>query len=256
MVQKSNKIDKLVNNLNPRQKQAVLHNHSKSGPLLILAGAGSGKTAVATRRITYLLITGAEPEAILALTFTKKAAEEMKERAVSLYEEFMGEPTEAVHNMHICTFHSLCLALLKESLNGKSNFSRLGFKRAPDLLHEKDCLKILGALYSGKFKNRSLPNIDEALYAIDKFVSFHGSPQVLKDSLPAEEQTLNIIELWECYIKEKLKCTGIDFSDMISLCIKLLEEHVEVLEFYRERFKYILIDEYQDTNIPQYKLSR
>ncbi|MEW6042160.1 MAG: UvrD-helicase domain-containing protein, partial [Elusimicrobiota bacterium] len=101
-----------------------------------------------------------------------------------------------------------------------------------------------------------LPNIDEALFAIEKFESFYGSPEALRQSLPPEERDMNIIELWECYRDEKLKSTAIDFSDMISLCIRLLSESQDILEAYRQRYKHILIDEYQDTNIPQYKLSR
>jgi superfamily I DNA/RNA helicase len=199
---------------------------------------------------------GMAPESILALTFTKKAADEMKERAVGLYGEHVGEPPRAVKNMQISTFHSLCLSILRESINGKRNYSYLGFAREPELIHEMGSLKILGRLYNGPFKNRTLPNIDEALFSIEKFVSFHGTPQKLKESFAEEKRELNIIELWEMYIKEKQNQTVMDFSDMISLCIRLFQENQEVLAYYRKRYKVILIDEYQDTNIPQYQLSR
>jgi len=215
--------------LNKEQNEAVTH---PDGPLLILAGAGSGKTRTITHRIAYLLDEKKEsPYSILAVTFTNKAANEMKTRINKLVKSgFKG--------LWMGTFHSVCLRILKrdiEHLEGfKSNFTIFDDQDQVRLI--KDCLKLL--------------DLNERVYEPDGFKN-RGSQ--LKD-INIETHDEKIRDIYELYEEELRRHNGLDFSDLLSLTVKLFKEHPKVLGFYQDKFKHILVDEYQDTNNLQYQI--
>ena len=222
--------------LNKEQSEAV--SHSK-GPLLILAGAGSGKTRTITHRVAYLLdIKKASPYSILAVTFTNKAANEMKARVGKLVKS-------ATKGLWMGTFHSICLRILKrdiEHMEGfKSNFTIFDDQDQIKLI--RDCLKLLD--YNERiYEPRAIRG------KIDGFKTRGIQIQDLK--LEAIDEKLK--EIFDLYEIELRRHNALDFSDLLSLTVKLFSEHPEVLEFYQNRFKHILVDEYQDTNNLQYQI--
>jgi DNA helicase-2/ATP-dependent DNA helicase PcrA len=226
---------KILQNLNPRQREAVLHGE---GPLLILAGAGSGKTRVIVHRIAYLIRElGVPPWKILAVTFTNKAAAEMKERVEKL---LAGGDSPL-----ISTFHSACVRILRREID------RLGYTSHFAIYDDKDAERVLKDII------REL-DLDEKKYpprmfasAIDDCKNSGREPQ----DLPTDDCAGNMIARVYAAYQERLKrCNALDFGDLIMLTVRLFEEFPEVLERYRERFQWILVDEYQDTNPIQYRL--
>lgn len=227
----------LINKLNEKQIEAVTNIEN---PLLILAGAGSGKTRVITYKIAYLIEKGFRPYNILALTFTNKAANEMKERAIELCSD--------AQSVWISTFHSLCVRILRveiENLGYSNNFTILDSKDS--LAMVKTCLKEL--------------NMDDKIFIPKNILSqisfnknkFIEPAELLKQS-ENDFRMQKIANVYRLY-QEKLKYGNlVDFDDIISLTVKILEMYPEILDKYREKFKYILIDEYQDTNAAQYLL--
>ena len=229
-----------LENLNKEQKKAVLYNE---GPLLILAGAGSGKTKVLTTKIAYLIKEkNISPYEILAITFTNKAAKEMKERV----ENLIGEEARFIQ---ISTFHSFGLKLLRE------NCKALGYDSNFVIMDSDDSLVIV-------------KKIMKALnYDIKQF-----SPKAVKNKISSCKNELMTPNDYEKYVagdfdqiisdvyrkyEEKLKSSNaVDFDDLLLLPIKLFRKHKDILEMYQNRYKYILIDEYQDTNEAQYILSK
>ena len=222
--------------LNKEQNEAVTH---PDGPLLILAGAGSGKTRTITHRIAYLLDEKKEsPYSILAVTFTNKAANEMKDRINKLVKSgFKG--------LWMGTFHSVCLRILKrdiEHLEGfKSNFTIFDDQDQVRLI--KDCLKLLD-LNERVYEPRAMRA---------KIDGFKNRGSQLKD-INIETHDEKIRDIYELYEEELRRHNGLDFSDLLSLTVKLFKEHPKVLGFYQDRFKHILVDEYQDTNNLQYQI--
>lgn len=248
--------------LNPEQIEACVHNHQKLGPLLILAGAGSGKTAVLTRRIIYLLMAGVCPENILSVTFTNKAAGEMKERIINItkeifeqaegeFKEKLKEIMDKIPDMWVSTFHSSCLRLLYDDCLGKKNFKRIGFETRPDIIPTLAQKSIFEKLYEkANIKDAELEDviskIDEAkneLYTVDYFKS-NAKGKLGK----------KIAFIYENYQVELKKREQVDFNDIIMGVAEIFENYPDVLEFYRNKFQYILVDEYQDTNFAQYFL--
>lgn len=230
----------ILDGLNPQQREAVL---TTEGPLLVLAGAGSGKTTVLTRRIAYILQQGlAKPWQILAITFTNKAAAEMLSRISSLV------PGNA-SDMWIKTFHSACLRILRfdiDKLNSKytSTFNIYDTTDQKKLI--KDCIKDL--------------NLSEDLYPHKKVLS-RISDCKNKGITPAEFEkeaydikTKNIARIYEHYMIRLEENNALDFDDLLLKTTELFEKCPDVLEYYRNKFKYILVDEYQDTNNVQYRL--
>lgn len=207
--------------LNPEQRRAVLH---KDGPMLVLAGAGSGKTRVATLRIAQLLCSGVRPSEILGLTFTNKAAHEMKER-VQKY---------ASHNVLVTTFHSLGARLLRESIH------HLGYSADFVIYDESDSEKLL------KEAVRELQaGIDLDLKAARAYISR------VKNGLVVEPEQ-EFETLYHRYNEKLKKCNALDFDDLLRLPGELFRDFPDVLSYYQERWKYMLVDEYQDTNGAQY----
>lgn len=230
----------ILDTLNDRQKEAVLHTE---GPLLVTAGAGSGKTKVLTCRIAHLLELGVSPYKILAITFTNKAAKEMKERVQKL----VGAQAES---MWLSTFHAFCAKLLRFELKGFHGYNHnfTIYDSSDQLTLMKDCLKQVN-LDDKQFPPRSvLGTISGAKNALLDAADFAGDA---KDFY--EQKVAEVYKLYEQKLKEN---NALDFDDLLFLAVKLLQENQEVREKYQSRFQYILIDEYQDTNHAQYTLTK
>jgi DNA helicase-2/ATP-dependent DNA helicase PcrA len=233
----------LLKDLNEAQKKAVLH---KDGPLLVLAGAGAGKTRAIAHRVAYLVNQGVEPERILAITFTNKAAEEMKKRINKLLTTDYSRLTTPF----ISTFHSLCAYILRKS--GRS----LGLKKNFTILDKEDSLALIKEairdinLDSRQFQPGKIQAIISRykgdLVINKEFADFCGS-----DFFPA---TLN--KIWDGYEEKLQKQNALDFDDLIFKSVLLLKKDEETRNYYQNYWQYILIDEYQDTNKAQYELSR
>ena len=226
----------LLNNLNKQQIEAVKH---IDGPCLVMAGAGSGKTKVLTTRIAYLIENGVRDYNILAITFTNKAAKEMRERVNNIVGEI---------NSFIGTFHSFGLRIIRE------NYMYLGLDKNFTIIDSDDVLSIIKKI----LKDKNLDPKHYSPYYIRNKISFIKS-QMLSD-LEIEkcfntEIDLVVKDVYYLYQDKMVKNNSIDFDDLISKPVELFRNHREILEHYQEKYKYILIDEYQDTNPVQYKLS-
>ncbi|MDI2028923.1 UvrD-helicase domain-containing protein [Saccharopolyspora sp. TS4A08] len=231
--------DALLAGLNPQQREAVTHTGS---PLLVVAGAGSGKTRVLTNRIAHLLASGAHPGQIMAITFTNKAAAEMKERVADL----VGRRANV---MWVSTFHSMCVRVLRreaKTLGMSSNFS----------IYDSDDSKRLITLIARE------QDLDSKRYPA-KTLSIHISN--LKNELltpeDAAQQAGNDVErkvaqVYAAYQRRLAESNAMDFDDLIMRTVELLQQHPAVAEYYRRRFRHVLVDEYQDTNHAQYVLVR
>lgn len=224
----------MLENLNEMQIKAIKH---KDGPLLILAGAGSGKTKVLTTRIAYLIKEeGISPENILAITFTNKAAGEMKERI----ERLVGKT-----NLLALTFHSFGVRILRE------NYEKLGYKNNFVIMDSDDSLTLVKKIIKdlGYDPKRFNP------YMIRNKISSNKSEFILQDEykkfVHCEEDDV-IYKVYKKYQEILFKNNSVDFDDLLILPIKLFKENPDVLDYYREKYRYILVDEYQDTNEAQY----
>jgi DNA helicase-2/ATP-dependent DNA helicase PcrA len=230
--------ERLLAELNPPQREAVVHGE---GPLLVLAGAGSGKTRVLTYRIAYLLATGqAHPSEILAITFTNKAAGEMRERV----EQLVGRVSRL---MWVMTFHSACARILR------AEAQRLGYKRAFTIYDEADSLRMVkrcleeAGLDPKRFSPRAIrariSGAKSQLIDADGYASAPGSP--------FEEAVGDVYRLYERRMRE---ANAMDFDDLLVRTVNLLELFEDVRDRYRKAFRWVLVDEYQDTNRAQYRL--
>ena len=230
----------ILDGLNPQQKEAVL---TTDGPLLVLAGAGSGKTTVLTRRIAYILEQHkAMPWQILAITFTNKAASEMQTRIAKLVPDDSSD-------MWIKTFHSACLRILRydiEKLGGLYTSSFNIYDTSDQKKVIKESIKAL--------------NLSEDMYQI-KMVLSRISDCKNKGMSPKERENesydiknQNIARIYECYNKQLAENNSLDFDDLLLKTVELFEKCPDVLAYYQNKFKYILVDEYQDTNNIQYRL--
>ena len=227
-----------LDSLNKQQLEAVLYNE---GPLLVLAGAGSGKTRVLTTKIAYLINElNVDPYNILAITFTNKAANEMKERVKKL----LGIDT---YNMQISTFHSFGVSILRK------HYDKIGFERNFTILDSDDSLTVIKKILKEQ-------NLDPKVYnpkAIRNKISSAKNELIDPDSYSKyvnNEYDEIVLNVYRSYQNKLLKNNSMDFDDLLILPIKLLKDNPSVLESYQERFKYILVDEYQDTNQAQYIL--
>ncbi len=222
--------------LNQNQQQAVVH---EKGPMLVLAGAGSGKTSVLTNRIAYLIEQGISPANILAITFTNKAAREMKERVTKL----IGPDARYIQ---ISTFHSFGLKILKE------NYEFLGYEKNFIILDSDDTLTVVKKLMKDLNMNPKYYNARELRSKISSAKNELINPEKFKK----QEFDEKVVTLYKKYC-EKLKAgNSVDFDDLLILPIKLFEISPSILNSYQERYQYILIDEYQDTNEAQYVFSK
>lgn len=228
----------LMKDLNEQQMQAVLQ---KEGPCMVLAGAGSGKTRVLTRRIAYLISQGVPANSILAITFTNKAAQEMRSRVANIIPDYAGR--------WIQTFHAACYRILRMDIE------RLGYQPNFTIVDETECKSLIKNLL--KEENDLETSPDELLYGFKQVKNSLLDPEKHFDSLKVpyyvKEKNLRIFKLYNARLKE---LNALDFDDLIVLCIKLFREYPDVLEKYQQWFKYIMIDEYQDTNYAQYYWAR
>ena len=229
----------LLESLNDKQKEAVL---ATDGPCLVIAGAGSGKTKVLTHKIAYLMAEKyVKPWNILAITFTNKAANEMKERVKNL----VGD---AANDMWIGTFHSICVRILRKFID------RIGFESSFIIFDTsdqktvvKECLKEL-KIDDKLFTDKSV------LYEISNAKNEMLEPMQYKVKYIGDFRKETIARIYELYQKKLKENNAIDFDDIINFTIKILTENQDILEMYTEKFKYVLVDEYQDTNKAQFTL--
>lgn len=223
--------------LNEEQKRAIEH---KEGPCLVLAGAGSGKTKVLTTRIAYLIQEGIPSYKILAITFTNKAAKEMKERLFSLSPD---------NQCFVGTFHSLGLRILRE------NYQYLGLEANFSILDSDDVISVIKKI----MKDLNISKEECAPSYIRNRISFIKNEMMSTVEIEAyfnSEPEKIAYEVYKEYIKVLKKNNSVDFDDLLSLPVELFLKNPEVLNHYQEKYPYILIDEYQDTNEVQYKLSK
>ena len=230
--------EELINGLNDRQKEAVL---ATDGPCLVIAGAGSGKTKVLTHKIAYDIESGIKTWNILAITFTNKAANEMKERI----EKLIGD---AAKDLWMGTFHSICVRILRryiDRIGYKTDFVIFDTSDQKTLI--KECLKAL--------------KVDDKIFTDRGVLSeiSNGKNEMLEPKAYGVKYAGNfrkekIAEIYELYQRRLRENNAIDFDDIINFTIKILSENPDVLDYYTEKFKYILVDEYQDTNKAQFTL--
>lgn len=232
--------DGIFENLNPEQANAV---SCLEGPLLIMAGAGSGKTRVLTCRIANLIAQGIPPWNILAITFTNKAANEMKSRA----EKLIGS---SARDIVMRTFHSFCARLLRREIEITGEFTGnfAIFDAADSKSLAKKCVAELN-LGESIFDNVHNKISDLKNNLID-------TKTFSEQSLTANVYTRNVAAIYELYQKKLRENNALDFDDLIFTTVKIFQKFPEVLEHYQNRFKYISIDEYQDTNVAQYVLTK
>ena len=229
----------LIEGLNDKQKEAVL---ATEGPYLVIAGAGSGKTKVLTHKIAYLLSEkNVKPWNILSITFTNKAANEMKQRV----EKLVGEASQ---EMWLGTFHSICVRILRRFID------RIGFDTTFLIFDStdqrtlvKECIKSIG-LDDKLFTDRSV------LSEISNGKNDMLEPKAYQVKYNGDFRKEKIGEVYELYQKKLKENNALDFDDIINYTIKILTENPDVLEYYTEKFKYVLVDEYQDTNKAQFML--
>ena len=233
-------VDTLLKGLNPQQRKAVVHQGS---PLLIVAGAGSGKTRVLTHRVAYLLAErNVRPGQVLAITFTNKAAGEMKERVAAL----VGA---RARSMWVSTFHSMCVRILRA--DGKP----LGLRSSFSIYDADDSTRLMALIareldldikrYPPKSLTAQVSNLKNELV----------TPSAWADKASSAHEKV-LAEAYTRYQARLQEAHALDFDDLIMRTVELLQEHRDVAERYRERFKHVLVDEYQDTNHAQYVLVR
>ncbi len=225
--------------LNREQKEAVLHTE---GPLLILAGAGSGKTRVLTYRMAHLIDEcGVNPWNILAITFTNKAAGEMRERV----DRIVGYGSESIW---VSTFHSMCVRILRRYID------RLGFDQKFTIYDTEDQKTVMKDVCrrlqvdTKMYKERML--LSAVSHAKDEYIS----PEEFRLNAQGEFRQEKIAQVYLEYQKELKKNNALDFDDLIVKTVELFQSCPDVLEYYQDRFRYIMVDEYQDTNTVQFKL--
>lgn len=226
--------------LNDRQKEAVLWG---DGPLLLLAGAGSGKTSVLTTRVAYLIKErGIDPRNIVAITFTNKAAKEMKERIIK-------QVGSIGYNIQISTFHSFGLRIIKE------NYERLGYDKNFTIIDSDDSLTVIKRILKDmnidpkrcnpKFIKNQISSCKNEMVTVEKYYN-----------LVNDEVSDITYKVYKKYQETLLRNNSLDFDDLLIKPIELFNKYPEVLKQYQELFKYVFIDEYQDTNEAQYLLSK
>ena len=230
--------EEIIQGLNNKQKEAVL---ATEGPCLVIAGAGSGKTKVLTHKIAYDIANGVKPWNILAITFTNKAANEMKERI----EKLIGDDAKDVW---MGTYHSICVRILRryiDRIGYKSDF--VIFDTSDQRTLVKECLKTL-KVDDKLFTDRAV------LSEISNGKNEMLEPKAYSVKYAGDFRKEKIAEIYELYQSKLRENNAIDFDDIINFTIKILTENPDVLEYYTEKFQYILVDEYQDTNKAQFTL--
>ena len=233
-------MNSLLTGLNKEQQQAVQHTE---GPLLILAGAGSGKTKVLTVRIAHLLAQGVNPYEILAITFTNKAAKEMKSRVEGL----VGD---VANRIWLSTFHSFCAKFLRFEID-----SFLGYNSNFTIYDTSDSQAVIKAALKAL-------NLDDKYYPVGAMIAaISDAKNILLFASDFRKQARDfyqqkVADVYEYYERELRKNNALDFDDLLLVAVKLLQSNATVLDKYSHRFRYVMIDEYQDTNHAQYLLAK
>lgn len=230
----------LLDGLNPAQKEAVVH---EGGPLLVIAGAGSGKTRVLTSRIAHLIATGkAAPREILAITFTNKAAKEMRERL----ETMLGGRAK---RMWISTFHSACVRLLREQ------HEAAGMRSSFTIYDTADAERLMKMVCEAERIDTRTIAPKKLCHRISDLKNELVTPEMAAEQ--AQDQTAMVVaKAYAGYQKRLQEASAVDFDDLIMRTVRLLQANREIRDSYRQRFRHILVDEYQDTNHAQYVLVR
>lgn len=232
-------IDDKINSLNPMQKKAVL---STEGPLLLLAGAGSGKTRVLTHRIAYLIEKGVRPFNILAITFTNKAAREMKERVEAI--------TPRGNEVWVSTFHSTCVRILRREID------KIGYSNQFSIYDSDDSERLIKKILKEL-------NVSDKMYPPKYVISVIGeqkdnlvTPEEFSKKTDNDFRLKKVAQIYEIYQARLKDNNALDFDDLIFKTVELFVQRPDILEKYQDRFLYIMVDEYQDTNTSQYQLIR
>src|SRR5437762_2578019 len=230
-----------LDSLNPEQREAVLHIR---GPLLILAGAGSGKTRVITSRVAHLIGDGhAEPHEVLAVTFTNKAAEEMRARVEAL----LGSDCSRIW---VSTFHSLCARLLRREAPA------IGLSRDFVIYDSSDQLTVVKHALKELHIDDSFVQPRAALARISHAKNRMEGPSVIAASASWNQKDAQVAKVYEYYLKRLKESNALDFDDLLLKTVDLFEQSERVRTKYAEQFRFVMVDEYQDTNRPQYLLIR
>ena len=230
-----------LNSLNPQQRQAA---ETINGPVLILAGAGTGKTRVITFRIAHMIARGIAPENILAVTFTNKAAREMQQRAGKLIPRARTNSDEKPPRPTICTFHSLCVRILRQHIE------KLGYKRNFVIYDESEQLGAIKKILANISAKGEKTDPTAILSLLSRFknggerAAAFGDPNV-------RAMAEHVAKRYESALHA---CNAVDFDDLILLTLRLFNEHPAALEACRAKYRYVMVDEYQDTNAAQFQL--
>lgn len=232
------KADNILKGLNDKQMEAVSYTE---GPLLVLAGAGSGKTRVITHRIAYLIARGVPPWNILAITFTNKAAKEMRDRVNALLS------LKEANAVWVSTFHAMCVRLLRRDID------KLGFERDFTIYDTDDQKTLMKGIIKAMGLDNKIYRERSMLNLISKLKNDMLSPDEFENSA-ADFYDQNAAKIYREYEKNLRGNNALDFDDLLLKQVKLFKQYSDVLKYWQERFKYILIDEYQDTNNVQFSL--
>ena len=229
----------LLDGLNDKQYEAVT---CTEGPNLVIAGAGSGKTKVLTHKVAYLIgEKGVKPWNILAITFTNKAANEMKERAKNL----VGDD---VNDIWMGTFHSICVRILRKTID------RLGFDTSFIIFDTSDQKTMVKKILKEKNLDDKIFSDKSVLYEISNAKNEMLTPEKYAVKARGDFRKEKIADIYSEYQKRLKENNAIDFDDIINFTIEILLDNPDILEYYTEKFKYVLVDEYQDTNKAQFTL--
>jgi superfamily I DNA/RNA helicase len=230
-----------LNSLNPQQREAV---ETLKGPLLILAGAGTGKTRVITFRVAHLIARGVPPRNILAVTFTNKAAREMQERVHQLLPKPKKDTNASECHPTIGTFHSLCVRILRRHIE------RLGYKRNFVIYNESEQLGAVRKILAQISTKGQKADPAEVLALLSRFKNGGEGASVF-----ADEDVRALAQHIRSHYETALHaCNAVDFDDLILLTLRLFHEHPDVLDACRAQYRYVMADEYQDTNATQFQL--
>jgi len=235
--------------LNREQREAASHT---KGPLLIIAGAGAGKTKTITHRIVNLIKEGIAPANILAVTFTNKAAKEMRERIISEIEKNIPEAGNSEKNPFVSTFHSLGVYIIKE------NAKLLGLTKYFTILDEGDANSIIKEILKElsidpkQYEPKKIKNV----ISREKGKFIHLVDYAERENAGVSSFGKIVAQVWNLYEKKKAKNNALDFDDLLLKATKLLKDNIEIRKMYQEKWEYIHVDEYQDTNEVQYLMSK
>ena len=246
--------DHIFNGLNAPQKTAV---EALSGPVLVLAGAGSGKTRVLTHRVANLIENGVHPSEILAVTFTNKAAKEMQSRIEKLLLEpglKNSRPKSSPGSVAIGTFHSICVRILRQEIESLGN----GLTKEFVIFDTQDTQSLMKAIMRERHIDTKEFKVKPILNHISGMKSQLTTPEEHFSSLNMGHNRFadTVRELYPVYLRRMIEHNALDFDDLLTKTVEVFEQNPEILEKYRNRWRFVLVDEYQDTNFVQYRLIR